>query len=196
MSNKGRPDRIWHIVPLRPPAVRRHCQHCQRRQWFICSEKFRLNRTHGRIDIWLIYKCPVCSSTWNCTLFSRLKVAQLNEDLHRRMVANDRRTVWRFAFDRGVLRANQAEWERTVDYRVEGEPIDLQTVETDTLRILVTCPLPLPVRVEGLLARQFGLSRSRVKGLLLDGLVRLEAGSKRIQEDTWILVDVAAIRAL
>ena len=195
MSNKSRPDRLWHIVPLGPPAVRRWCQRCDRRGFFICSDKFRLNRTHGRIDIWLIYKCRICSSRWNCTLFSRIRPRQLDPELYRKMVANDRRTAWRFAFDWGVLKANRADWERAVDYTVEGGALDLEEVGVDQLRILVTCLLPLPIRVEGLLARQLELTRSQVRRLLRSGAVRLEAGGKRIQEDTWILVDVEGVRA-
>ena len=46
----------WTIVPTNTPLVIRNCSKCGIKKEFYCSEKFRMNGRHTKIDIWLIYK--------------------------------------------------------------------------------------------------------------------------------------------
>ena len=57
----------WTIIPDTTPQVRRNCPKCGEKAHFINSEKFRVNANGSHIDIWLIYQCNQCKSTWNMT---------------------------------------------------------------------------------------------------------------------------------
>ena len=63
---------IWKIEPLGLPLVLRHCKKCGKTAEFICSGQFRVNAQRKYLDIWLIYKCAKCDTTWNAAVYSRV----------------------------------------------------------------------------------------------------------------------------
>ncbi len=70
-------DIKWTIQYDRPPAPLRHCKKCNIRQEFVSSGQFRVNAQGKYLDIWLIYKCSCCSSTWNAAIYSRVNPGNL-----------------------------------------------------------------------------------------------------------------------
>ena len=169
----------WRLVPLHAPTVLRHCRRCNQRRGFSSSGKFRLNRQKKRLDAWLIYKCQVCDQTWKCTLFSQLGRDQIDPGLHRRLAENDPATALRYACDRQLLKRNKVEWDAKVEYRVEGPLPRLQ----GKVVIRLDFAVPFPVRLDGLLARELQLSRSRLRQLRRDGGLTLDGAPAPKQLD-------------
>ena len=139
------------IVPVTTPKVRRHCRACGQRRGFESSGKFRLNANGRRLDAWLVYKCEHCGATWNHTIFERKNPDDLDPDLLGRITTNDEKTARRYAF--------AAPHDRTVEYRVEGQV----PAPPGDAEIRVVLDHPVDVRLDRLLGRYLGVSRSAVR---------------------------------
>jgi hypothetical protein len=79
---------------------------------FYCSEKFRVNSNGARSDIWLIYKCTKCDSTWKLPISKGIKPSDLPPGKFERFINNDAVLAWEYAFDRGFLKRQNC----TVEY--------------------------------------------------------------------------------
>ena len=62
---------VWRIIPAATPRVIRRCAHCNEPRAFACTEKFRVNAQQRRIDVWLLYRCTACDTTWKHALLER-----------------------------------------------------------------------------------------------------------------------------
>lgn len=62
----------WEVEYISRLPVIRYCKKCGKKTEYICSGLFRVNAQHKYLDIWLIYKCSNCDSTWNSTIYSRV----------------------------------------------------------------------------------------------------------------------------
>ena len=63
---------IWEVQSLSLLPVLKYCKKCGRKNLFACSRQFRVNAQRRYLDIWLIYKCCDCNTTWNATVYSRI----------------------------------------------------------------------------------------------------------------------------
>ena len=62
----------WEINCLSTPHITRYCKKCKTKAEFQSSGAFRVNAQKKTIDVWLIYKCINCDSTWNMTIYTRI----------------------------------------------------------------------------------------------------------------------------
>jgi hypothetical protein len=161
----GEFDQTWEIVPLQTPQVYHNCAKCGGKQIFYCSEKFRMNANHKKIDVWLIYKCRECDYTWNCTILSRVNVRSIPADLYAKFKDNDADEAWRYAFKFDMLKKNGVETHPEVEYRVDGGEIDFRDASKEVIRLRVATKFGLPVRVDTLLHKKLGISRTQVEAL-------------------------------
>jgi hypothetical protein len=163
----------WTVVALDTPRVIRHCPRCRRPRAFASSDAFRVNAQKRRLDVWLIYRCTECESTWNREILERCAPEDIAPDLYARFLENDRETAWSYAFEVTKLGGGDG----AVPYRVEvagtAEP-------GNGLSIEIALPRPCEVRLERLLTEGLGVSRSRLRAWLDSGEVSLSAG--RLQE--------------
>ena len=114
-------ETTWTIIPDKTPLVIRNCSKCGRKKEFYSSDKFRLNGRHTKIDIWLIYKCTKCDTTWKLTIKKGIKPHDLTSQLFDRFTNNDKDLAWEYAFDRHLLKQNGCEILYTnIGYSVEG----------------------------------------------------------------------------
>ena len=123
MATSGQ-EYVWRVVPQRTPHVIKNCHQCRSRTEFVSSNNFRVNRNGARVDVWLIYRCQTCSSTWNCSVHRRVKEAAIPSALFQRYLRNDRDLAWKCAFDGQIHRANGVTYEQTVPSNLIGPDID------------------------------------------------------------------------
>lgn len=172
----------WRILPLRTPHVIRACPRCGGPRAFASSDRFRVNASGRKLDVWLIYRCVVCDFTWNLTVMERatpemIGAAQLAAYHH-----NDAVLAWSCAFDAALLRRAGARLEPAIPVRVERGALP---VGHAAVRLAV--PFPVQIRLDRLLARELGVPRSRLPDLVdatpalrrpvFDGQLVLLAGS-------------------
>ena len=80
----------WEIHQDGVPALRRFCPGCGCERPFVSSGKFRMNANGRRLDVWLIYKCPACGTTWNMEVVARTPVSELSPGRLRAYESNNR----------------------------------------------------------------------------------------------------------
>ncbi|WP_101697081.1 DUF1062 domain-containing protein [Clostridium minihomine] len=113
---------IWEVRYVSPPPAIRYCKKCGRKSEFICSNSFRVNAQRKFLDIWLIYKCSHCDTTWNSTLYSRINPQSLSSEQLEQFHTNDRFLAEQYAMDTERLRRNGAK-AGLPDYTIVGEDI-------------------------------------------------------------------------
>jgi hypothetical protein len=154
----------WRVTPKNLPVVWRHCSGCGETRVFICSEKFRVNAQKKVIDVWLIYRCRECDTTWNYSLVGRTEFHLLATPLRDAFMHNDSATARRFAADVARLRQHGATVECSAEVNVERTKLECTSVEAawrgDVVRLKVGDGCD--IRLDRLLSMQLGLSRNRL----------------------------------
>jgi hypothetical protein len=155
----------WCVQPQELPRVWRHCSGCSGSSAFVCSEKFRVNAQKKIIDVWLIYRCCACDTTWNFPVLSRCAVTALEPTLRLGYECNDVSAVRRHAFAIDRLRRYCSDVELgecIVVERTDGAT-GVACPGGDVIQIAV--PLPCQWRLDRLLARELRISRSMLARL-------------------------------
>ncbi|MCL2545054.1 MAG: DUF1062 domain-containing protein [Clostridia bacterium] len=83
------------------PSRSRHCSKCKKTSRFVCSGKFRVNANGKHLDVWLIYRCERCNTTWNQEIFARVKPSRIDKELYQAFLDNDFETAMRYAGNDG-----------------------------------------------------------------------------------------------
>lgn len=98
----------WDLLVPEPPAVLHYCKKCGTKTKFHSSGLFRINAQRKALDIWLIYRCHTCDTTWNFTIASRIRPDRLDKRLLERFHRNDRALALQHACDTAKLQQNGA----------------------------------------------------------------------------------------
>jgi hypothetical protein len=155
---------LWTVRPLDLPRAWRHCASCKRATAFRCSEKFRVNANKKQLDVWLIYRCCVCDSTWNFPVISRRNVTSMAAPQLDAFLCNDPLSAWQHGFDIVNLRRFAMRLEYTeriaVDRQPQTSPAGIAAVG-DSIRI--NAPVPCDLRLDRLLGRELNLSRDSLR---------------------------------
>ena len=157
---------VWNIVPTALPEIVRHCSKCGGDEAFVCSGKFRVNAQQRSLDIWLIYRCRACDTTWNARVYQHISPQSLSGDLLRRFTENDESLARQYALNCEFLRSN---WARVCipPYGIEGDAFDPDTpVE---LEIRNGCGLAL--RISNVVRAKLHLSQSEYNRRVGAGLI-------------------------
>lgn len=145
------------ILAQETPNVLRNCHKCKKTTEFYCSEKFRVNAQQRIIDVWLIYNCLHCDSTWNFPILSRVQVDKINRELYQKFTCNDKETAWEYAFQIEKLRNLCSDVNTSIKYTVIKERFEL---EMGRVTINLVSKYKFDLRLDKLLAEILGISRS------------------------------------
>lgn len=110
----------WEVQYLSALPIFRYCKKCREKKAFVSSGQFRVNAQKRSLDIWLIYKCSSCDTTWNATLYSRVSPQSLKAELLEAFHKNDETLAEEFAMNSDLLQKNGAEIGQA-KYSVIGE---------------------------------------------------------------------------
>lgn len=149
----------YEVIAQETPNVIRHCRNCKRSTEYVCSDKFRVNANQKVVDIWLIYKCMHCESTWNYPILSRVHVNRLDPILHQKFMHNDQETIWYYAFQINKLRKLCDDVSKDIRYEIRKEKSESVPNE---MNIRICCKYDVGLRIDKLLAAILGISRSKV----------------------------------
>jgi hypothetical protein len=117
-----------------------------------------------------------------------------------RLQANHRPTAWVYAFDYALLRRNGVEVEPSLAYTIAGEDLKPHSYGHGCVTVLLTAEQPLLMRIDALLAKKLGLSRTQLGALFTSGGATIDPASgcalrDRLKREVTILLDRAALRA-
>jgi hypothetical protein len=193
----------WELVPQNLPVVRRNCPKCNEKTHFINTQKFRVNANKSNIDIWLIYQCENCKSTWNLTIYERINPSDISNEIYERFLANDTDLARDYGFDLHVHARNRAELilddvtytlkvsnrksveKSTSELRLERSINQDRSNKQDTSQketvIQILSKYNLDIRVDKLLSDNLGISRGKVKKMYESQLIYSEEYSNLLK---------------
>ena len=189
----------WELDPINLPIIRRTCPKCNEKSRYINTERFRVNANKSNIDVWLIYQCEKCKSTWNMTIYERIKPYDINKDEYEKFLSNDKELAREYAFDLSIYNKNKAEVIlEDVNYELIQKKLEAYYIkETPTHNVLgvsdshkkqvfgsllnendlvieIVCKYPIELRVDKLLSDKLGVSRSQIKNMHKKGIILIK----------------------
>lgn len=159
----------WIIIPDQLPAVLKRCSKCGEKTEFNNSGKFRVNANGRLLDIWLIFRCCRCDTSFNLAVYERVEAGRVDPEEYKGFLDNAPELALKYGNDRDLFARNKAEVLKSLtEYQVvrvdtakmctEGETMEVETTEVE-----VKISAGLDLRVDALLVRQLSVSRNIIK---------------------------------
>jgi hypothetical protein len=159
----------WVVEPISSPKIKKSCPKCGQGSLFVNSEKFRVNANKNKLDVWLIYQCEKCKSTWNMTLYERINPKEIPSDLYHKFMTNHGETARAYGFDKGLHLRNRVVCDYDgVDYSVKGNRTICKEAIRDGqggIELSIVCDKVFNLRLDKLLSKELELTRSQIKKL-------------------------------
>ncbi|AZA76246.1 DUF1062 domain-containing protein [Chryseobacterium sp. G0186] len=159
----------WVVKAKNTPLLKKKCNHCNSER-FHCSDKFRLNAQKKNIDIWLIYRCVKCSSTYNMTLFSRIRTESISKDRFNKFSENNVDLAWEYAFSHEIRRKNNVEADLdSVEYEIQYDEVpieELRELQNEMITFRINCPFDFNLRISTVIRTCLNLSSSKLNQLI------------------------------
>lgn len=176
----------WEIIPVSIPMIKRNCPKCGNNSNYKNSGKFRVNANKKNLDIWLIYQCEKCKSTWNMTIYERINPKDIDPIQYELFLSNDLELAKKFGFDRAIHNRNKVELDlENVGYEILGEDIDIlesDFYEDNKIIIDIECKYSIGLRVDKVLSKKLGISRTKVKKLYKNSIIYGEGEKDLLKE--------------
>jgi len=165
---------LWVIRELGLPAIVKACVSCRFTRHHPTG-KFRVNANGKLLDVWMLIRCQRCGRTSKIPIHERIHVQAVESERLLMFENNDPAIVRDLAMDRAVAgkAAYRLDWSGTWELETGMPSCELEREDPAPLKIIIRFELPVPIRVEKLLATGFGLSRSAVTGMVDSGHIRL-----------------------
>ncbi|MGW6572061.1 DUF1062 domain-containing protein [Streptomyces sp. NPDC054945] len=163
---------LWAVRESALPTVVRPCPDCSGSR-HRPSGKIRVNASGKLLDVWLLLSCAGCDRTSKVPVHERVHVSSLEP---ARLVAyenNDPAVIRELTMNQSLATKNGYGLDWTGTWEVETRTPLYALDDQAPLKVRVSFELPAPVRVERLLMRGLGLSRSGVRRMVGDGRIHL-----------------------
>ena len=156
----------WQVSGESLPIVWRSCPKCGQKTEFVNSGKFRVNGNGRLLDVWLIYRCRQCKSTWNMSIYERVAPDSIERKEYEGFLQNAPELVRAYGTSRETFIRNGAEvLEAPGGYTVKRVEMPTPCALDGTEEIEIKMDGSLRLRADALFAQQLNLSRNQVKQL-------------------------------
>jgi hypothetical protein len=174
--------KLWEIIPLNQPNIIKSCSKCGNKSNFISTGNFRINANQNKIDVWLIYQCEKCKTTWNMAILSRVNSSSISTDLYQKFLCNDAALAWKYAFDANIHSQNKVVSDyKSIEYEIKGDTIPFISL-AEPVQIQLKCDFLVDIRLDKILSEKVQISRTLIKKLSQSGNIRSNKG-KEIWKD-------------
>ncbi|MBX4264400.1 DUF1062 domain-containing protein [Clostridium estertheticum] len=178
----------WDIQYLSSPPAIKYCKKCGKKTEHLCSGLFRINAQRKYLDIWLIYKCSDCDSTWNMTIYSRINPKSIAPEMLEGFYSNNGELSKKYAMDTELIRNNGAEV-GFPKYKILGANINFNT----PIELHIRSSYPSRLKVSSLLREKMNLSQTAFEQMIISGSIRVTSGLDlkkcRLQADAILIID-------
>lgn len=178
----------WDIQYISPPPAIKYCKKCGKKTEYIYSKLFRINAQRKHLDIWLIYKCSDCDSTWNMTIYSRINPKSIAPEILDGFHSNNEELAKRYAMDTELIRKNGAEV-GLPKYEILGANINFN-ISTE---LHIKSSYPSRLKISSLLREKMNLSQNAFEQMITSGSIRSSSGLDlkkcRLQADAMLIID-------
>lgn len=174
-----RTEYIWEIKVKTTPELKRKCNHCNNDR-FYCSNKFRMNAQKKNIDVWLIYRCVECDSTYNLTILSRTKPELIKKDVFTKFSGNDENLAWQYAFSAETARKNSVELDvSSVGYEIRHENLSISDIlegDEEMVAFKVQTRYEFGLKLSSVIRVCLGLSANQLARMIEAGVIFTREG--------------------
>lgn len=189
MSNTNKIN--WTIQPLELPKILKRCSKCGQEAYFINSEKFRVNANKKHLDIWLIYQCESCKSTYNLTVHERISPRDLSNEHLEQFMRNDKALAGQIGFDSALHARNKVFLDLSeVPIAIVGDIPN----ESEATLIEIECTVALGLRADKVLSQKLSVSRASIKQHILEGRIKRIDGKDLLKEKMKGTIEVLLAR--
>lgn len=184
----------WDIQYISSPPAIKYCKKCSKKTEYLCSGLFRINAQRKYLDIWLIYKCSDCDSTWNMTIYSRISPKSIAPEILDEFHNNNEELAKKYAMDTELMRKNGVEV-GLPKYKILGTNVNFNT----PTELHIKSSYPSRLKVSSLLREKMNLSQSAFKQMITSGSIRstngLDLKKCRLQADVTLIIDKCTIES-
>jgi len=165
---------LWVIRELSLPAIVRACVSCSSARHHPTG-KFRVNANGKLLDVWMLISCELCGRTSKIPVHERVYVRSLSSERLLMFENNDPAMVRDLATDSALARraAYRLDWNGAWELETGMPSGEFERADPAPLQVTIRFELPVPIRVDKLLAIGFGLSRTAVRSMADSGRIRL-----------------------
>lgn len=169
-------NQTWEIKTTKVPKIKKHCSKCGEDTDFLNSYKFRVNANGKNLDIWMIFNCIHCKTSYNLTLFERIKPSTLDNDVLEAFTQNSETKIEEVAVQSLFYTKNKVAYYYDDDaYQIEGHTTDLLK---NNYCITLHMKNEVPIRMDKFLCTTMKLSRSALKQHVESKKIRFESEVK------------------
>jgi hypothetical protein len=160
------------IIPHNTPEVKRNCPKCKEKTQYISTDKFRVNANHKLLDVWLIYQCSKCKSTWNMTIYERVNPKTFNKEELLKFQENNKELALSYGYNHNALVKNHAEilWNE-VEYSIKVKKTSTFNEKIKGQLYVISNPYDIPITLDKLLSVHLGVSRNKIRKLIEQGKI-------------------------
>ncbi len=162
----------WIIIPDELPSVLKKCSKCGEKTEFKNSGKFRVNANGRLLDIWMIFRCSRCETSFNMSIYERLEAGRVDQAEYKGFLNNSPDLILRYGNDRNLFARNKAEASKNrTEYQVMTGETAKPCLDAEIMEVEVKISAGFDLRVDALLVRQLSESRSIIKKWCEEGLI-------------------------
>ena len=162
---------LWTARFLSAPTVGRYCKHCMTKTQYVPSGRFRVNANRKALDIWLIYKCGKCRTTWNLAIYSGIHPHSLPPNQLNGFLLNASELAMKYSTDIALIKQNGGE-PGLPDIQISGENCDI----AEPVQIVLTADRPSEYKAIPAIRSKLGLSRAEFDRLCENGRLTCVSG--------------------
>lgn len=163
---------VWEVKNASLPKVIRYCKKCGGKSEYVSAGLFRVNAQQKCLDVWLIFRCARCKTTWNCTILSRVNPRSIPREKLEKFMENDPELARSYGMDCRLLRQNGAQTEPPA-FVVTGQEVR----PGQAARIRILSEAPLEVGVAKILREKLRLSGAEFNRMVVRGAICPENGA-------------------
>ncbi|HHZ05366.1 MAG TPA: DUF1062 domain-containing protein [Clostridiales bacterium] len=179
----------WRIIPTNSPLIIRNCSKCGQKSEYINTGNFRVNANGNNLDVWLIYQCNKCKTTYNLSIYERISPNKIPKSEYEKFLANDIDLALQYSLNKDVLRKNKAQAVLDmVEFVIAGDTAMEGLPQHNSVTVEIINPYNLPIRTLRLIASQLNLSRSKVRKLIEQGIItssNINDLNKKVINNKW-----------
>jgi hypothetical protein len=162
---------LWAVRQSALPTVVRPCPDCSGTRHR--PGKIRVNANGKLLDVWLLLSCATCDRTSKVPVHERVHVSSLDPGLREAYEADDPAVVSGLAMSASLAAKNRYRLDWAGTWELETCTPLYALDDPTPLAVSVGFELPAPIRAERLLMQGLGLSRTGIRRMVGDGLIRL-----------------------
>lgn len=132
------------------------------------------------IDVWLIYRCIECDSTFNLTILSRIKPDSIDKELYQKFLSNDTNTAWNYSSDLELMKRNNVEvCYSSIEYDIIHQTISLEEIinmEEEKIEFYIISKYNIHLKLSSVIRQCLNISMSKLEKMITAKVIELPEG--------------------